>query len=141
MRIAKGVSDERVDNLEGDIRGLQERLNRNNYYAWPAQFQQGVLERWDHRHSSHYTQVKVLSVCWQSDDLGVTREIDELQYVFAHSYGFQCERLAIPDYMPIANLNQKLLEFISASNDTLLIFSYHGHGNIDPIRHDLKWAA
>jgi len=134
--------EEENNDLQTQVDELEKRLDENDYLQFTDKFQNSVLERWVGRNSSRYRQVKVLSLFWASDDLGVVEEISDLMGVFGHDYHFQVEWYAIPDNTPYACLHQRLLDFIRDNqSDTLLILSYHGHGGIDPVRHHMNWAA
>ena len=80
-------------------------------------------------------------MCWMSDDLGVSSEMERLEEVFTESYNFEVDRFFIPDDTPASSLTSRVIEFIgNGSPETLLIFYYAGHGFINTARHDLYWA-
>ena len=90
-----------------------------------------------------YKEVHVLLLNWEDDDLGVFREVVELEDVFRKDYGCRTvERWEIPSLKPYSNLEDKLYLFRKnySSSDNLLIVYYAGHGYLDYSRL-WKWAA
>lgn len=84
---------------------------------------------------SRYTQVFVLMLCWEDEDpqLPVSLEVNKLCDIFAKVYHFQTEKWSIPDHNCHAQLNQKILDFVSAGDDStehLKIVYYAGHARL-----------
>ena len=89
-----------------------------------------------------YTSVHVLLLNFKDDDLGVEREIIQLQEVLANEYSWYTERWEIPSSKSQSAMTRKLLQFIEGydGDDNLLIVYYSGRGFIDKERR-LYWAA
>lgn len=131
--------EERVQHLEGMIR--KNGLDGDTDLAWTESFKKELSTEFQNRRMNKYTRVKVLIVQWASDDLGVDEEAMELAEVFKYSYRFEVDRFSIPDRNSSTALWNRVLKFKGDdSPDTLLIFSYHGHGGFDE-NNDTLWAA
>jgi hypothetical protein len=68
---------------------------------------------WSRRHESRYSKVCALFVRWESDDLGVETESNDLQHVFQDLYHYQVESYKIPDKKPDASLTGRILQFLN----------------------------
>ncbi len=97
---------------------------------------------WARRHESRYSQVHALSLRWESDDLGVVTESNNLQHVFEDLYHYHVQSFQIPDERPDTSLKRQILQFLeNDGKDTLLIVYYAGHAkrsvqlNSPPIWH------
>jgi len=128
---------ERVEELER----LDELLNSVD--PWPTEIHGAIRKGWDSRHKSRYRKgVKVLLVRWESDDLGVSQEISDLERVFSQYYHYEVSQCSIPDQQPFTFLCDRVKRFIGKHDpETLLIFYYAGHGSIDPVRNNTIWAG
>ena len=81
------------------------------------------------RDEIRYSRVMVLLLSWEDDDLGVYREINQLENVFANIYHFDVEKFEIPSLEPVMRVNECITGLIKrAGKDTLLIVYYGGHG-------------
>lgn len=108
-----------------DIKSFADTLNSAATRAYP------------NRGKSRYTGVNVLLLSWVDDDLGVKKEVDELERVFRRDYRFRTENWKIPSG-PRAHhhLTGKLWHFIEDydNQDRLLIVYYGGHGGMNDDR-------
>lgn len=65
---------------------------------------------------------------WEDDDLGVAKEVEELQNVFNDLYHYDVEVYQIPSVKPDKALKRRMLEFLDEDREeTLLILYYAGH--------------
>ncbi|KAI4286207.1 MAG: hypothetical protein L6R38_000103 [Xanthoria sp. 2 TBL-2021] len=85
---------------------------------------------------SRYTDVKVLLLSWEDDDLGVATEISELDDVFRYVYGYTTDQWKIPSTQSHIALVRRILDLLadSASRDKLLIVYYGGHAYMNDQR-------
>ncbi|KAF7950592.1 uncharacterized protein EAE97_002144 [Botrytis byssoidea] len=136
----KQEQERRVAHLQEMIRG--NGLEENCDIAWDGDFKEKLKKAFRDRRSNCYTSVKVLIVLWASDDLGLSEEVDNLAMVFENLYSFNVVKFAIPDLDPANALAERVQEFIGDdSPDTLLIFSYNGHGSIENSSYDAIWSG
>ena len=92
------------------------------------------------RPKSPYSNVDVLLLQWEGDDLKVDSEIKELEYVFATRCHFTTHRWSIPSIDPEDSLIHRILQFKRGkTKDDLLILYYGGHAGGDP--QECIWAA
>ena len=91
---------------------------------------------------SRYTNVDVLLLSWEDDDLGVATEIQELDDVFHQVYGYKTEQWKIPSIQSHIALVRRILDSLadSASRDRLSIVYYGGHGYMSHQR-DCVWLS
>ncbi|PNP84784.1 hypothetical protein FNYG_01878 [Fusarium nygamai] len=91
---------------------------------------------------SRYTEVQVLLIRWEEDELEVEWELNELQRVFHRLYGFTTDKFLIPTQNSHRKLNHKVLGFVEEheNEDTLLIVYYGGHGIINKARQS-TWSC
>ena len=90
--------------------------------------------------TSPYSQVNVLLLQWEDDNLMVGSEIDGLEHVFATRCHFATHRWYIPSIDPEDSLINRILEFKRGMTDNdLLILYYGGHAGGDP--QECIWAA
>ncbi|KAF5623159.1 uncharacterized protein FTJAE_10712 [Fusarium tjaetaba] len=91
---------------------------------------------------SRYTEVQVLLIRWEEDELEVEWELNELQRVLHHLYGFTTDKFLIPTQNSHRKLNHKVLGFVEEheNEDTLLIVYYGGHGIINKARQS-TWSC
>lgn len=69
---------------------------------------------------------------WVEDDLGVDSEIDKLDLLFQHEFGYNTERFRIPSENSAAELGDKITAFIkqhALKEQNLTILYYGGHGD------------
>ncbi|KAI4257587.1 MAG: hypothetical protein L6R42_005559 [Xanthoria sp. 1 TBL-2021] len=80
--------------------------------------------------SSRYCDVYVLLLSWEDDDLGVVREIDDLEEVFRDVYGYRAERWKIPSTTSHNSLVYRIMQALRdfESKNKLFITYYGGHG-------------
>ncbi|KAI0969412.1 hypothetical protein F4678DRAFT_173756 [Xylaria arbuscula] len=92
--------------------------------------------------SQRYRKVCVLLLHWDSDDLFVLPELEDLETCFQHDYNFETERFTIPSSNPLLELMMKIGNMIKdhESTDTLLVVYYGGHARIDDARQS-TWCA
>lgn len=85
---------------------------------------------------SRYSEVHVLLIRWEEDELEVEHEMEDLLKVFKDMYGFSTERFLIPTQNSHRKLNHKALSFVEEheKEDMLLIVYYGGHGVINKSR-------
>ncbi|GKU02343.1 hypothetical protein FLAG1_04516 [Fusarium langsethiae] len=90
---------------------------------------------------SRYSDVQVLLIQWDEDELQVEDELNELRRVF-NLYGFTTNKFRIPTSNSHRKLNQKVLSFVEEheNEDTLLIIYYGGHGVINKARQS-TWSC
>jgi hypothetical protein len=104
------------ENHISDIQKLGEDLNAATKAAWPG------------RHGIRYTNVQVLLLSWEDDDLGVSAEIKPLKRLFKERYYFGVEEYKIPSIKPDPALTRRVMEFTDYyGKETLLIIYYGGH--------------
>lgn len=91
---------------------------------------------WPRRHDIRYTQVYVLLLRWEADDLGVLSEIQDLEHVFKDMYNYTVETYDIPNIKPEKALSRQMLEFLDHDEEngeeTLLVVYYGGHARRVP---------
>jgi hypothetical protein len=105
-----------AENHISNIQKLAEDLNAAKKAAWPG------------RHGIRYTNVQVLLLSWEDDDLGVSTEIEPLKRLFKERYCFGVEEYKIPSINPDSTLTRRVLDFVDYYNkETLLILYYGGH--------------
>jgi hypothetical protein len=93
-----------------------------------ADLNDAVRAVWSKRHSIRYSQVHVLLLSWQADDLGVEAEIQPLRRVFEDRYHFSVQDYKIPSVKPDKALKKRIYDFLDEDDkDTLLIVYYAGH--------------
>ncbi|KAI0194186.1 hypothetical protein F4808DRAFT_353500 [Astrocystis sublimbata] len=92
--------------------------------------------------SQRYKNVHALLLHWDSDDLFVLPELEDLEKCFRQDYNFETERFTIPSSNAHLELMLKIGSLIKdhESTDTLLIVVYAGHGRIDVARQS-TWCA
>ncbi|KAF1846336.1 uncharacterized protein K460DRAFT_356027 [Cucurbitaria berberidis CBS 394.84] len=97
---------------------------------------------WATRHESRYSDVKVLILSWEDDDLGVYREIEDLKRTFCDLFHYEVTEWWIPQHKPERKLNLEVGKFLERydSKDRLLIVYYAGHGFLNEQRVPM-WAA
>lgn len=84
----------------------------------------------------------VLLLHWDSDDLFVLPEVEDLERCFREDYNFETEMFTIPSGNAHLDLMLKVGALIKdhESTDTLLIVYYGGHAKIDDARQS-TWCA
>lgn len=92
--------------------------------------------------SQRYRKVVVLLLHWDSDDLFVLPEVEDLERCFREDYNFETEMFTIPSGNAHLDLMLKVGALIKdhESTDTLLIVYYGGHAKIDDARQS-TWCA
>ncbi|KAI8949932.1 hypothetical protein F4801DRAFT_371171 [Xylaria longipes] len=92
--------------------------------------------------SQRYRKVYVLLLHWDSDDLFVLPELEDLEACLQQDYNFETERFTIPSSNAHLDLMLKIGAMIKdhESTDTLLIVYYGGHARIDDARQS-TWCA
>ena len=85
---------------------------------------------------SRYKEVYALLLSWEDDNLGVVKEVAELQQVLTDVYHFEVEAWKIPSAKSHNSLATKILGFINEydSESNLLIIYYGGHGYMNDDR-------
>ena len=93
------------------------------------------------RGRSRYTNVHVLLLSWEDDNLGVMKEVRELEKVFADTYNYHTERFQIPSSRSHNSLARRLTAFLDdfEGSKNLLIVYYGGHGFMNDDRQCL-WS-
>ena len=88
---------------------------------------------WPTRHELRYWTVEVLLLIWEEDDLGVSKEVSELQHVFEDLYHYKVQAWAIPSTKPDKELKRRMLKFLENDGEgILLILYYAGHARKSP---------
>lgn len=79
---------------------------------------------------------------WEGDDLGVVKEVEDLEHVFSNLYHYDVKKYMIPTSQPDRHLKNRVINFLRGDqHGALLIFYYAGHSFITPDRHDIAWTA
>jgi hypothetical protein len=101
-----------------------------------------VKAAWPTRHESRYSDVQVLILSWEDDDLGVSEEIEDLRRTFRDLFNYGVTEWRIPQHKPERKLNLEAGKFLEKhdSKDHLLIVYYAGHGCLNEQRIPM-WAA
>ena len=117
-----------------DLQSFGERVTEAAAAAFPNSFEHedGLYGRAKCR----YKWIHVLLLSWEADDLGVAKEIAELQDTFDNIYHYEVENWKIPSNRSHNSLNRRLTNFIDdyEGEDILLIVYYGGHGNMNDDR-------
>ena len=84
---------------------------------------------WKSRGQDRYSKVHVLLISWVDDDLGVLRELQDLETVFTSSFNYDVETWGIPRNKSQRRLKERVMQFVNnyEGNDSLLILYYAGH--------------
>ena len=80
------------------------------------------------KRSSRYTEVHVLLLSWERDNLGVLKELFELHEVFQQTYHYEVELWGIPNNHSYRALRKRLSKYLDdfENKDFLLIVYYGG---------------
>ena len=110
--------------------------------AWARILNQSISASHPRAAGSRYTDVIVLLLRWEDDDLDVATEIAELDDTFRSVYGYRTEQWKIPSRQSHIALVRRILDLLAhpASGDKLLIVYYGGHGYMNDQR-DCVWMA
>ncbi|KAE9366683.1 hypothetical protein N431DRAFT_417524 [Stipitochalara longipes BDJ] len=93
-----------------------------------ADLNEAVQAAWPKRHSIRYSQVYVLLLSWEADDLEVHLEIEPLRRVLEDRYRFSVQEYKIPSLKPDKALKKRIYDFLEKEDgDTLLVVYYAGH--------------
>ena len=86
-------------------------------------------EDWKSRGQGRYSKAHVLLISWVDDDLGVRRELQDLETVFTNSFNYDVETWGIPRDKSQRRLQERVTQFVNnyEGNDSLLILYYAGH--------------
>lgn len=92
--------------------------------------------------SARYNNVQVLLLHWNSDDLFVIPELEDLEKCLNEDYGFSTDIFAIPSENSHLELMMRIGQLIKdhESQDTLFVVYYGGHARIDESRQS-TWCA
>ncbi|CEI68668.1 hypothetical protein FVEN_g7933 [Fusarium venenatum] len=92
--------------------------------------------------SARYSNVQVLLLHWNSDDLFVIPELEDLEKCLSEDYGFNTDVFAIPSENSHLELMMRIGQLIKdhESKDTLFVVYYGGHARIDESRQS-TWCA
>ncbi|KAG5801644.1 hypothetical protein H9Q74_001244 [Fusarium xylarioides] len=114
----------------------------NNFQQFVDDLQSAAKRASPNSAYSRYSEVQVLLIRWEEDELEVEWELNELQRVFHNLYGFTTDRFLIPTQNSHRKLNHKVLSFVEEheNEDTLLIVYYGGHGIINKARQS-TWSC
>jgi hypothetical protein len=84
----------------------------------------------------------VLLLHWNSDDLFVIPELEDLEKCLSEDYGFNTDIFAIPSENAHLELMMRIGQLIRdhESQDTLFVVYYGGHARIDESRQS-TWCA
>jgi hypothetical protein len=91
--------------------------------------QAAVDETWKTRDQKGYSEVHVLLLRWEEDDLKVAVELEELGIIFSKCYNYSVELWRIPSEKPATKLQRRLADYVDNFDtpNTLLIVYYAGH--------------
>ncbi|KAG4257159.1 hypothetical protein FPRO03_04169 [Fusarium proliferatum] len=94
------------------------------------------------RSSARYSKVQALLLHWNSDDLFVIPELEDLEKCLSEDYGFNTDIFAIPSENSHLELMMRIGQLIKdhESQDTLFVVYYGGHARIDESRQS-TWCA
>ncbi|KPM36249.1 hypothetical protein AK830_g10329 [Neonectria ditissima] len=94
------------------------------------------------RSSQRYSKVQALLLHWNSDDLFVIPELEDLEKCLSEDYGFNTDIFGIPSENPHLELMLRIGQLIKdhESTDTLFLVYYGGHARIDESRQS-TWCA
>ncbi|KAM0562583.1 hypothetical protein ACHAPJ_002273 [Fusarium lateritium] len=94
------------------------------------------------RSSARYNNVQALLLHWNSDDLFVIPELEDLEKCLSEDYGFNTDIFAIPSENSHLELMMRIGQLIKdhESHDTLFLVYYGGHARIDESRQS-TWCA
>ncbi|KAJ4192224.1 hypothetical protein NW755_004353 [Fusarium falciforme] len=94
------------------------------------------------RSSARYSNVQALLLHWNSDDLFVIPELEDLEKCLSEDYGFNTDIFAIPSENSHLELMMRIGQLIKEheSQDTLFVVYYGGHARIDESRQS-TWCA
>ncbi|KAH7144013.1 hypothetical protein EDB81DRAFT_935488 [Dactylonectria macrodidyma] len=94
------------------------------------------------RSSQRYSKVQALLLHWNSDDLFVIPELEDLEKCLSEDYGFNTDIFGIPSENSHLELMLKIGQLIKdhESTDTLFLVYYGGHARIDESRQS-TWCA
>ncbi|KAF5984484.1 hypothetical protein FCOIX_2611 [Fusarium coicis] len=114
----------------------------NNLQQFVNDLQSAAKRAFPNSAYSRYTEVQVLLIRWEEDELEVEWELNELQRVLHRLYGFTTDKFLIPTQNSHRKLNHKVLGFVEEheNEDTLLIVYYGGHGIINKARQS-TWSC
>jgi hypothetical protein len=92
--------------------------------------------------SARYNNVQALLLHWNSDDLFVIPELEDLEKCLSEDYGFNTDIFAIPSENSHLELMMRIGQLIKdhESQDTLFVVYYGGHARIDESRQS-TWCA
>ncbi|RGP69935.1 hypothetical protein FLONG3_7592 [Fusarium longipes] len=92
--------------------------------------------------SARYNTVQALLLHWNSDDLFVIPELEDLEKCLSEDYGFNTDIFAIPSENSHLELMMRIGQLIKdhESQDTLFVVYYGGHARIDESRQS-TWCA
>ncbi|KAF7542586.1 hypothetical protein G7Z17_g11446 [Cylindrodendrum hubeiense] len=94
------------------------------------------------RSSQRYSKVQALLLHWNSDDLFVIPELEDLEKCLSEDFGFNTEIFGIPSENSHLELMLKIGQLIKdhESTNTLFLVYYGGHARIDESRQS-TWCA
>ncbi|KAK7414374.1 hypothetical protein QQX98_006739 [Neonectria punicea] len=94
------------------------------------------------RSSQRYSKVQALLLHWNSDDLFVIPELEDLEKCLSEDYGFNTDIFGIPSENSHLELMLRIGQLIKdhESTDTLFLVYYGGHARIDESRQS-TWCA
>ncbi|KAG5665112.1 hypothetical protein KAF25_009237, partial [Fusarium avenaceum] len=94
------------------------------------------------RSSARYSNVQALLLHWNSDDLFVIPELEDLEKCLSEDYGFSTDIFAIPSENSHLELMMRIAQLIKGheAQDTLFLVYYGGHARIDESRQS-TWCA
>lgn len=117
-----------VKHLDSFVQAVQESADR----AFPNQA----------RSTQRYSKVQALLLHWQTDDLWVVPELDDLEKCLRENYNYETEVFPIPSDNAQLALTVKVADMITKhdAEDTLFIVYYAGHARIDESRQS-TWCA
>lgn len=94
------------------------------------------------RSSARYNNVQALLLHWNSDDLFVIPELEDLEKCLSEDYRFNTDIFAIPSENSHLELMMRIGQLIKdhESQDTLFVVYYGGHARIDESRQS-TWCA
>src|SRR4051812_10660201 len=96
--------------------------------TFASDLQNAVSAIWPHRHESRYTEVHVLLLSWEADNMGVSSELESLRRIFSDFYYFETQTYRIPSEKPGQKTQARIMRFLEYDGpSSLLIVYYAGH--------------
>ncbi|KAI1087994.1 hypothetical protein F5B19DRAFT_473283 [Rostrohypoxylon terebratum] len=87
------------------------------------------LAEYQHHRMKGYSDITVLLLIWEEDDIGVIGEVNELANLFIGKFGYNVHVYRIPSEKSLHSLSRFIMDSVErCGEDQLLIVYYGGHG-------------